>query len=123
MKANQLIKDFGLEKANTILTNKPEHATHHLFFTPRNESLYFDEKMHLQWCELEGRWASGRFHMRVDCMTCLSELERLVRSCELVISKGGVKSAKKEADALFANDIEGRAFEIYDAITDFESCQ
>ncbi|UOH17202.1 hypothetical protein [Acinetobacter sp. NyZ410] len=50
-----------------------------------------------------------------------NELQKLVESWELVKSKGGIKSAKKEADCLFDNDIEGRAFEIYKAIEDVES--
>lgn len=52
-----------------------------------------------------------------------NELKRLVESYELVESCGGIKSAKKEADCLFDNDIEGRAFEIYEAIEDVEKCQ
>ncbi|WP_151803962.1 hypothetical protein [Acinetobacter bereziniae] len=51
----------------------------------------------------------------------VEELEHLVKSWELVESKGGIKSAKKEADCLFDNGIEGRAFEIYEAIVDVES--
>lgn len=99
MNAVEFVKKHGWEKAVEVIKNRP----------PMNSARYrpSDNKY-------SSTLSSGQ-------AVCTVQLKRLVESWELVQSKGGIKSAKKEADCLFDNGVEGRAFEIYEAIEDVES--
>lgn len=105
MNAVEFVKKFGWDEAKRLLSTQGKTIT-----------------------ELRGEFTEKqlkifRGYIVKDGLMSMVKLKCLVESYELVESCGGIKSAKKEADCLFDNDIEGRAFEIYEAIEDVEKCQ
>lgn len=111
MNAIQFIKENGVEKAREVVSGAPEGATH-----------LSDDACH--YVNADFKPLPNRIKEQLPELIVIDDIERMVKSVDLVESLGGLELSKKESnDCGFYEyaDMSHRSYAIKQAIADYES--
>lgn len=121
MRAEQFIKDHGLERAREVVEGAPVGATHYGLrqyrqWKGRILKTFTDES----WMETAVFGGNLRF-IEDDCL-CIHDLKRLVESVDLITKVGGIENAKTfDEECIYCIEHWTDLERLTGAIQDYES--
>ena len=110
MNAIQFIKEHGVEKAREVVSGAPDGATH-----------LSDDACH--YVNADFKPLPAHIKEQLPKLIVIDDIERMVKSVDLIDSLGGLELSKKESnDCRFYEyaDMSHRAYAIKQAIADYE---
>ena len=110
MDATQFIKEHGVEKAKKVVDGAPDGATH-----------LSDDACH--YVNADFKPLPAHIKEQLPELIVIDDIERMVKSVDLIDSLGGLELSKKESnDCRFYEyaDMSHRAYAIKQAIADYE---
>ena len=111
MNAIQFIKENGVDKAREVVEGAPDGATH-----------LSDDTCH--YVNADFKPLPAHIKEQLPKLIVIDDIERMVKSVDLIDSLGGLELSKKESnDCRFYEyaDMSHRAYAIKQAIADYES--
>lgn len=126
MKAEQFIKDHGLEKAREVVEGAPDKTATHFVCINFPELRYLKYKLGLPCTFRDDHWKAHRNHGLLEddihfYRYELSDLKRLVESVDLVNKLNGIDKCKGYVQVCFFKGRDKYGNRIKQAIADYES--
>jgi len=119
MKADQFIKDHGLERAREVVEGAPEGASHFMYDSELMVTDYLKHRPDVSefsfdlWC---GKYWGWKPFLRSKKRLDLPDLKRLVESVDLVNTFGGLKAAKSYVPDGYKSERLKQAIQDYESI-------